>query len=43
MDESPDKPKLVYHARQSKECPQLVLSAYALLGHWGEGCPKVCA
>ena len=27
MDESPDKRKLVYHARQSKECPQLVLSA----------------
>ena len=30
MDESPDKPKLVYHARQNKEYPQLVLSAYVL-------------
>ena len=35
MDESPDKPKLVYPTRQSKECPQLVISAYALLKHWG--------
>ena len=43
MDESPDKPKLVYHARQSKEYHRLGLSAYALLGHWGAKAATKCA